>query len=405
MQTRHVRRAITGTAERFRRPDNIPDLSGWTPSARQSHIQFDPDPARQRGHVMKIPEVRRVGAARRTRRTAIGAVLSAGVVMAGTACSSSSSQGGTNASAPQHYNITVGQSSATYDGSPEKVVSQDGQFAAHGITEKNVLLSSSSTVLAGLVSGGVDFGLTNSFSVLAARATGVPVVAVCGTYKGISGLALVVSSKLTKSLHLVPGDVNGDLRKLKGQNIGVSSPTSTGGKVLTGLEKAAGLGTSWVKEVSISTSDSVTAVAHGEVAGFIGNVPNPQEAVAQHTGVIAFDMGQVPEFQGIQYDVIATSESFLKTHPQEVKAFLQVVAEGESDLAAKKPAALKAIAGTFSNGLPASVIDGAATTGVEQNCSMSSSAWQKSGQVLNKLGLATKTVSPSEVSAAYHSGL
>jgi ABC-type nitrate/sulfonate/bicarbonate transport system substrate-binding protein len=354
---------------------------------------------------MKIPGVRRVGAARRTRPTVIGAAFCAGVVMTATACGSSSSQGGTKASAQQHYNITVGQSSATYDGAPEKVVTANGQLAAHGITEKNVLLSSSSTVLAGLVSGGIDFGLTNSFSVLAARATGVPVVAVCGTYSGISGLALVVSSKLTKSLHLVPGDVNGDLRKLKGQNIGVSSPSSTGGKILTGLQEAAGLGPNWIKEVSISTSDSVTAVAHGEVAGFIGNVPNPQEAVAQHTGVIAFDMGQVPEFEGIQYDVIATSESFLKAHPQEVKAFLQVVAEGESDLAAKKPAALKAIAGIFNQGLPASVIDGAATTGVEQNCSMPSSGWKKSADVANKLGLSSKTVSPSEVSAAYHSGL
>ncbi len=354
---------------------------------------------------MKFPGVSRVGAAKRTRRTVIGAALCAGVVMAGTACGSSSSQGGTNASAPQHYTITLGQSSATYDGAPETVETENGQLAAHGIALKNVLLSSSSTVLAGLVSGGIDFGLTTSFSVLAARATGLPVVAVCGTYTGISGLALVVSSKLMNSLHLVPGDVNGDLRKLKGQNIGVSSPASTGGKVLTGLQEAAGLGPKWVKEVSISTSNSVTALAHGEVAGFIGDVPNPQQAVAQHTGVIAFNMGQVPEFDGIQYDVIVTSESFLKSHPQEVKAFLQVVAEGESALAAKKPDALKAIAGIFNQGLPASVIDNAATTGVEQNCSMSSSGWQKAGDVMNKLGLATKTIAPSDVSAAYHAGL
>ena len=354
---------------------------------------------------MKILGVRMVGAARRTRRVGIGAALCASVVIAGTACASSSSQGGAEAPAAQHYNITVGQSSATYDVAPEKVVEKNGQLAAHGITEKDVLLSSSSTLLAALVSGGIDFGLTNSFSVLGARAAGVPVVAVCGTYKGINGLSLVVSSSLTKSLHLVAGDVNGDLRKLKGQNIGVSSPTSTGGKILTGLLVAAGLGPSWVKEVSLSTSASVTALAHGEVAGFIGNIPNPQQAVAQHVGVIAFDMSQVPELDGVQYDVIATSESFLKAHPQEVKAFLKVVAEGQSALAAKQPAALKDIAGILNQGLPASVIDGAATTGVEQNCSMSSSGWQNAAAVLNKFGMASKTISPSAVTAAYHSGL
>jgi NitT/TauT family transport system substrate-binding protein len=354
---------------------------------------------------MKIPGVRIVGTARRTRRIGIGAALCATVVLAGTACSSSSSQDGAKSSAAQHYNITVGQSSATYDVAPEKVVETNGQLAAHGITEKDVLLSSSNTLLAALVSGGIDFGLTNSFSVLGARATGVPVVAVCGTYQGINGLSLVVSSSLTKSLHLVAGDVNGDLRKLKGQNIGVSSPSSTGGKILTGLLQAAGLGSGWIKEVSISTSDSVAALAHGEVAGFIGNIPNPEQAVAQHTGVIAFDMSQVPELDGIQYDVIATSESFLQAHPQEVKAFLQVVAEGQSDLAAKQPAALKHIGAILNQGLPASVIDDAATTGVEQNCSMSSSGWQKAAAVLNKFGMASKTISPSSVTAAYRSGL
>ena len=35
--------------------------------------------------------------------------------------------------------------------------------------------------------------------------------------------------------------MNADLRKLKGQTIGVNSPTSTGGKILTGLEQDAGL--------------------------------------------------------------------------------------------------------------------------------------------------------------------
>ena len=63
-----------------------------------------------------------------------------------------------------------------------------------------------------------------------------PVIAVCGLYKRVPGLALVVRPSLMQSLGLQPGAVAADLRKLKGQTIGVNSPTSTGGKILTGLE-------------------------------------------------------------------------------------------------------------------------------------------------------------------------
>ena len=63
-----------------------------------------------------------------------------------------------------------------------------------------MLLSSSNTLLAALVSGGVDVGVTDSFAVLAARAKGVPVVAVCGLYQGVPGLALVVRPSLMSSL-------------------------------------------------------------------------------------------------------------------------------------------------------------------------------------------------------------
>lgn len=361
---------------------------------------------------MKFTGVRTAGRVRRSRSTAAGAVLCAGVVIAAAACgsSSSSSSGGSGSgsgksTASQHYSVTVGDAAATYAEAPEVVVEKNGQMTAHNIAVKDVLLSSSNTLLAALVSGGIDFGFTNSFGVLSAQATGVPVIAVCGLYEGVPGLAMVVSPKLMQSLHLVPGDVNGDLKKLKGQTIGVNSPTATGGKVLTGLEESAGLGKSWVKETSIASADDVEALAHGEVAGYFEDVPIPQQSVQQKTGVIAFDTSKVPELDGIQYDVIATSESFLKAHPAEVKAFLQVISEGQSALAAKQPAALKDIGGIFNKGLPPSVIDDSATMGVEQSCSMTPTQWTKAAAVLNKWGLASKTISPSAVTAAYKSGL
>jgi ABC-type nitrate/sulfonate/bicarbonate transport system substrate-binding protein len=343
-------------------------------------------------------------------------VLASALAVVAAACSSSSSSSSTSsssggstssaaASSLTHYSVTVGNAAATYAEAPYVAASKDGALTAQNITSKSILLSSSNTLLAALVSGGVDFGVTDSFAVMSAQQKGVPVVAVCGLYQGVPGLALVVSPSLMKSLDLTPGDVNGDLKKLKGQTIGVNAPTSTGGKILTGLEVSAGLGSSWVKEVSIGSSDDVEALAHGEIAGYFEDVPIPQESAANHSGVTAFTTASVPQLSDIQYDVLATSEKFLKSNPQEVKQFLTGVAVGEKDLSAKQPAALQQISGIFNTGLPASVIDDSATTGVQTNCSMPAADWANAASVSNKFGLASGTLSSSIVTASYQDGL
>jgi NitT/TauT family transport system substrate-binding protein len=354
---------------------------------------------------MKKPGVRPPRAVRRTRRNLGGiAILSAALAVAGAACSSSAGSSAATTS-KSHYSVTVGNAAATYAEAPFVVAEQNGGLTAAGVTAKDVLLSSSNTLLAALVSGGVNFGITDSFAVMSARAKGVPVVAVCGLYQGVPGLALVVSPSLMKSLGLQAGAVNADLNKLKGQTIGVNAPTSTGGKILTGLEGAAGLPSTWVKEVAIASSDDVEALQHGEIAGYFEDVPIPQESLADHSGVIAFDTSKVPELADIQYDVVATSENFLKQNPQEVKQFLTAVAGGETALSKKQPAALQAISGIFNNGLPPAVIDDSATTGVQTSCSMPAAGWQAAASVSNKWGLAKATLTPAAVSASYKSGL
>jgi ABC-type nitrate/sulfonate/bicarbonate transport system substrate-binding protein len=334
--------------------------------------------------------------------TAAAAVLA----VACAACGSSSGQASPASASPSRgtVNVTVGNAAATYAKAPFVVAESNGALAAHGVTTKDVLLSSSNTLLAALVSGGVDVGVTDSFAVLAARAKGVPVVAVCGLYQGVPGLALVVRPSLMSSLHLQPGAVNADLRKLKGQTIGVNSPTSTGGKILTGLEQDAGLPKTWVTEVAIKSSTDVEALAHGEIAGYFEDVPIPQESLADHSGVIAFDTSKVPELAGIQYDVLAASENYVESHAADLRQFLQAVETGQTALAAKQPAALKDIANIYSSGLSPSVIDDSATTGVDTGCRMPSADWQAAATVTNKWGLAPSQVTASDLTAAYKTG-
>ena len=340
-------------------------------------------------------------------KLAAAAVLASAALVSAACGSSSGSSGGSNTSADKaaKINVVLGNAAATYAEAPFVVAESDGQMAAHGVTTKDVLLSSSNTLLAALASGGVDFGVTDSFAVLAARAKGVPVVAICGLYKGVPGLALVVSPSKMNSLGLKPGDVDGDLKKLKGQTIGVNNPTATGGRILTGLEQDAGLPSTWVKELAIKSSANVAALAHGEIAGYFEDVPIPQESLQDHSGVIAFTTANVPELKNIQYDVIATSESYLEGHEAAVKQFLAGLQTGETALTQKQPQALKAIAHIYNKSLPASVIDDSATTGVDTGCSMPAADWKAAATAANKWKLTPSTITASDVTAAYKAGL
>jgi len=356
---------------------------------------------------MTQPGTRRATNGGRSRRIAGGAAAVIAVAVTSAACSSApthtTSAGGS--SAPSPVSVVVGNAAATYAEAPFVVAEKNGALAAHGVTAKDTLLSSSNTLLAALVSGGVDFGVTDSFAVLAARAKGVPVVAVCGLYKGVPGLALVVRPSLMQHLGLQPGAVAADLTKLKGQTIGVNSPTSTGGKILTGLEQDAGLPTTWVQEIAIQSSSDVEALAHGEIAGYFEDVPIPQESLADHSGVIAFDTSAQPELTNIQYNVLATSESYATSHPAAVRQFLQAVESGQTALSQKQPAALKDIANIYSSGLSPSVIDDSATAGVDTGCSMPAADWQAAAAITNKWGLAPAHITASDLSAAYKTGL
>ena len=121
--------------------------------------------------------------------------------------------------------------------------------------------------------------------------------------------------------------------------------------------------------------------------------------------MIAFDTSAQPELASIQYDALATSESYARCHPAAVRQFLRAVESRRTALSQKQPAALKDIASIYSSGLSPSVIDDSATARVDTGCSMPSADWQAAAAITNKWGLATAHITASDVSAAYKTGL
>jgi ABC-type nitrate/sulfonate/bicarbonate transport system substrate-binding protein len=130
----------------------------------------------------------------------------------------------------------------------------------------------------------------------------------------------------------------------------------------------------------------------------------PQQSVKNGSGTIAFTTAQVPALKDIQYNVIATSESFLSSHAATVKKFLAAIKQGEAALAAKNTAALNDI-GNIYPGTDPSVVQNAATTGLQTNCQMPQSAWSALRSVSIKWGLVPKSTTAAQVAAAYKTGL
>lgn len=343
----------------------------------------------------------------RSRFTAVALIaIAASLAALSSGCGSSASAGtGTSGAANGGTtSVKLGNPAATYGEAAYVVASTQGYLKKNGINASSVNLSSSSTLLAALVSGGVNFGTTNGLAVLTGRAQGVPVVAICGLSQGVPGLALVVTPSLMKSKNLVVGDVAGDLHKIKGVTVGVNSPTATGGRILAGLVKDAGLPADWIKEFTVSSSSMVTALQHGEIQAYFQDIPVPQESVKNGSGVIAFDTSKVPDLSDIQYNVIAASEQYVQSHKDTVEKFLAGIKQGEAALRAKDPAALKAISDIYP-GVDPSVVEDAATTGVSDNCQIPADAWNAMGALAGKYGITKSPPTADELAAAKVDGL
>ena len=148
----------------------------------------------------------------------------------------------------------------------------------------------------------------------------------------------------------------------------------------------------------------MAALQHGEIDGFFQDIPVPQQALNNGSGAIAFTTAQVPALKDIQYNVIATSENYLKEHPATVKSFVAGIKQGEAALAAKNKDALNDI-GSIYTGISPSIVQNAATTGLETNCQMPPSAWSALSSVSIKWGLVPKSTTAADVTAAYKAGL
>ena len=232
--------------------------------------------------------------------------------------------------------VTVVIAASNMIESAAKLAQQDGTFQRHGIAATVTQIAGSTTTMAALQAGDVQFALTTGEAVLLGQSKHLPIVSVAALNSG-STTSLVLSNKYLQA-HPLPSNASLEQRAalLNGAILGtVSSTDDTNAKYLMQI---AHLPATAYKSVKMQNQQAqVAAIKQGEIDGMLLSAPESFQAVAQGSGQIVLNARDVPKWDQFPYIVALTTKGYAKDHPDSVKAALASVEEALAKMAAGGP--------------------------------------------------------------------
>ncbi|WP_212911062.1 ABC transporter substrate-binding protein [Streptomyces sp. TS71-3] len=228
--------------------------------------------------------------------------------------------------------VTIGKAVDTVGFTTVDVAQEKGYFAKEGVSAKQELLGGSSTAFAALQSGSVQFVTASSTALLSAKTKHVPLQAVTSLDYGVS-LQLAASKSWTKAHHLSPKQpLKTVMRGLTGGTLGVVSTTDL--TYYHYLMKQAGVDQDQFKTIVIKTqAAALAAVQHGQIDAFLVSPPNSYFAQSQGQAQIIATLHSVPALKNMTYDVLVTSATYAKAHPDVVKSVATAMARADNTMA------------------------------------------------------------------------
>lgn len=208
---------------------------------------------------------------------------------------------------------------------------QRGYLATEGIEAKIYTPANPDDVLK-LVGAGKDtFGISYQTDVLLARAEGLPVVSIAALVQHpLNSIMTLRSSGITRP------------RQLEGKKVGYPGIPSDEAYLAT-MMKADGASMDNVQMVNVGF-DLVPSLIGGKVDAIIGAYWVHESILAEKQGypvnIMKVEEWGVPDYYEL---VLVTSESYLREHPDTVKAFLRAAAKGYADAPVEPKAALDAL--------------------------------------------------------------
>jgi putative hydroxymethylpyrimidine transport system substrate-binding protein len=202
-----------------------------------------------------------------------------------------------------------------------------GDFRAVGLDVKPVIPSETAEPLKLLAAGKVDMAISYEPELLLARDQGLKLVSI----------AALVQRPLT-SIIALPGAHVSTVADLAGKTVGTAGIPYQAAELRTALQNA-GVKPASVKEVNVGF-DLVPAMLSGKVAATLGGYWN-YEAIQltlmhKHPVTIPVNKAGVPRYDEL---VLVVREDEAHTRGQDLRAFLQALTRGESEVRADPTAA------------------------------------------------------------------
>jgi NitT/TauT family transport system substrate-binding protein len=223
--------------------------------------------------------------------------------------------------------VTIGKAVDTIPFSAVDVALAEGYFKQNGIDVKEVLVSGSSAANAAMVGGSLQFACESADPLMLARSHGVPVTAVDSLNNSI-GLQTIVS---TKWLSTHPIAANATFKqKMADLNGSVFAEVGTTEQAFYGLLRGwAGLPK--LEGYRIEQIDAQAAIAiaiqRGIVDVTLESPPISVELTQQGYGKDLVDRTDVPQFNNVAFDLLATTSSYAEEHPEITKAVATAIAQ------------------------------------------------------------------------------
>lgn len=259
------------------------------------------------------------------RRLTAAALLTA-LTMNATACGSDSS------GSDDGDSLTVVASGAYIPYAPLYIAQQKGYFEDQKLDVNIQLIAESSTAMSALLTDSAQVALAATVHAWRSDISGRPVTMI-GANDGQNSVSLVLSTSAYEETGITSSmSVEDKLKRLGGVKFGVRSLTSLDGATLQTMLASVGLTPDDVGIVSLTSPPAlVSALSSGQIDGFVGGAPFPQQVIADDKGQIVVDLtaGEFPPLDGVTTIAYLAAPDYIKEDPEKLQAFMNGIAAAQ----------------------------------------------------------------------------
>jgi NitT/TauT family transport system substrate-binding protein len=228
-----------------------------------------------------------------------------------------------------------------------------GLYKEEGLDPEVVDVNSGTRQAAAVMGGSGEIGQFSFPHVIKSAAKGGGLVAIATGYDAYP-LQLVLSKTAIQKVGITPDmGIDDKIKRLKGLNIGISSPGASTDLFMRTILLVRGIEPD--KEVALQPvgggAPMVGAIENGAVDGFVFGSPFSTMAVSKGVAQMLADpmKGELPEFRGLPYQIVATSQQTLESKPEVIRKALRALAKAQKMTREKPEEARRVTRSYFAN--------------------------------------------------------